>query len=291
MRFVILGDLHYSDYREPDQIEARERLFKTWLSQVAALQPDVVFAIGDTTNRGTLSEMQGLQAIIQESGLNFVRVTGNHDCYSLSKPELAPFFLGGRTPVSADEIYTSFDTALVRFVVLDTARDRDRERYDGFVSDAQLAWLGQEIEKFNRESGPRYLMALGHHPIFGTTRRSSEEMLQIQNSEAVNEKFALLQRGPGFYICGHNHSHSLFGPDAIGWYHVQTADPLDCRSFRLITVTEERVEVEVVDFDMSDPTLAADFETARSTIEAGFHPQEFDWVYGKPEEHRLLVNI
>lgn len=291
MRFVILGDLHYSDYREPEQVEARERLFKAWLSQVAALEPVVVFAIGDTTNRGTLSEMQGLQAIIQESGLNFVRVTGNHDCYSLPKAELAPFFLGGRASVSTTELYTSFDTDMVRFVVLDTARDRDRERYDGFVSNEQLAWLAQEIERFNSGSEPRYLMALGHHPLFDTTRRSKEEMLNIFNSERVKEKFALLQRTPGFYLCGHNHSHSLFGPDQLGWYHVQTADPLDCRSFRLITVTEEGVEVDVRDFDMSDPSLVADFEMARSTIEAGFHPQDFDWVYGKPEEHRMLVQI
>jgi len=291
MRFVVLGDLHYSDYTDPAHAAARDRLFGAFFQQVARLEADLVFAIGDTTNRGTMTEMVGLEEIAKATALPFVRIMGNHDCYSLSKPEISPFFLGGRPPVSSEQAYTSFDSDNIRFLLLDTARDRDYKRYDGFVSETQLAWLGQQIEEFNANPALELLMAFGHHPIYNTTRRSADTMLYIANSEAVHGIFNQAKSKPGFYFCGHNHCHSLAGPDAANWYHVQTADPLDCQSFRLITIIGERVAIEVINFDLSDPQLKQDFETARTSIEAGFNPQSYAWVHGQPHEHNLVVDL
>lgn len=291
LRFVMLGDLHYSDYNLPEHAAARERLFTAFFSQIAALKPDLVFAIGDTTNRGRISELTGLAEVAKACDLPYVQITGNHDAYSLPKSELAPFFLGGRTSASTSELYTSFDAGLARFVLIDTARDRDYTRYDGYVSPEQLEWLNNQIEQFNAVSEPRYLIAMGHHPIFGTTRRSDESMLNIANSDDVNAAFARLQRQPGFYFCGHNHTHSLFGPDQNNWYHVQTSDPLDCRSFRLITLTENEVKMEMIDFNLEVESTLVDFETARNNIEAGFNAQAFERAYGNVEEHNVTLTI
>jgi predicted MPP superfamily phosphohydrolase len=290
MRFVILGDLHFSDYPQPEVVAARDSLFQAFFEQISAYQPDLVFAVGDTVNRGMLSEFTGLRQTVQAAGLNFVAVTGNHDMYALEKAEVAPYFLGAYPAVSTNELYTAFDAGLVRFIILDTARVKlSSIDWSGFVSDEQLKWLTQEIASFNAATTPRYLMVLGHHPIYNTTERSTEPMLNIANSDQVYEVFATLQRPPAIYFCGHNHSNSIGGPDALGWYFVQSAAPLDSRSFRLVTVSEEQVQIETIQFDLSDPALQAAFNLTRTSIPSSFSPKEFETVYGKDTDRTLII--
>ena len=45
MRFVVLGDLHYSDYLNVDHAMARDRIFAQLFAQIRALKPDLVFAV------------------------------------------------------------------------------------------------------------------------------------------------------------------------------------------------------------------------------------------------------
>jgi 3',5'-cyclic AMP phosphodiesterase CpdA len=283
MRFVVLGDLHYSDYKIPEQAAARDRLFTHFFQQVLELHPDFVFAVGDTTHLGTLSEMRGLQALIEATELPLIRVTGNHDCCSVDKAQLAPFFLGGRASQSDRDLYTSFDAEGVRFVLLDTARSKDDPVPGGFVAPAQLAWLEQQIVTFNQAAHLHHLVLFGHYPLLNTTRRSQREVMSIVNSEAVAQVFATLQHKSGCYFCGHNHTHSIYQA-ANSWLHVQTADPLDCRSFRLVTLDDMGLEIKTIDFDLSLPYLQHDFEIARQTIPFGFAPQVFAASYGNAED-------
>jgi 3',5'-cyclic AMP phosphodiesterase CpdA len=291
MRFVVLGDLHYSEYALPENAAARDRVFTAFFSQIAKLQPDFVFAIGDTTNYGTPDELSGLAEIVSACGITLICTTGNHDCYSMPKPQLAPYFLGGRVSASQTDLYTAFAGDTAKFVLLDTARDRDFERYDGFVSAEQLAWLNEQIEQFNRQTDPRYLVVLGHHPIVNTTRRSEETMLNIENSAEVVDAFAKLERKPAFYFCGHNHCNSITEMDLNGWFHVQTADPLDSKSFRLVTMTAEKVDIDTIEFDLSDRQLYADFKAARFNIPAHFTPQPFNLAHGELHERLLSVTF
>jgi 3',5'-cyclic AMP phosphodiesterase CpdA len=291
MRIVILGDLHYSHYTDPSHIEARERLFSTFFQQVAHLQPDLVFAIGDTTNLGLKEELEGLKRILQNSGLPIINVVGNHDCYAQPKSEIAPYFLGGREAVSTEAHYASFSSGEIHFIVLDTARDRDYTDYSGWVSEQQLQWLEAEIEQFNDNPELKQLFVLGHHPIYNTTRLSADVMSYIDNSIPVHSAFNKLQNKPGFYICGHNHVNSIAGPDSANWYHVQSAAPLDCESFRLLTINQDKIEVELVKFDLQSDELRKDFETVRHNIARGFEPREFIEVHGEPHEHNLTVRL
>lgn len=292
MRFVVLGDLHYSGYSQASHCEARDRLFRAFFEQVAALNPDIIFAIGDVTNHGTLTELEGLHRIAKEYKLPFICVTGNHDINSLEKTEIAQFFLGNYPSASADEIYTSFDWEnLIHFVLLDTARVKLSDvDWSGFVSQQQLAWFKNEVESFNHADAPQYLMVFGHHPIYDSTDRSKYPMMYIANSDEVYAEFAGLKRGPGIYFCGHNHSHSLAGPDSNNWFYVQSGDPLDCRSFRLVTVTPEAVKIQTIDFDLSNPLTEADFITTRLSITDGsFEAQQFEEAYGTSKDHSLNI--
>ena len=290
MRFIVLGDLHYSDYSNPAHAASRDRFFGSFFKQVVSQQADLVFAIGDTTNRGTLTELRGQDAVARQTGLDLIRTTGNHDTDSLDKSELASFFLDGRSSASPDELYTTFDFGPVRFVLLDTARSKMSSiNWSGFVSDSQLTWLADQIEQFNRATEPQYLVVMGHHPLFGTTDRSNEEWLNVDNSPALAAVMAKLERKPGIYVCGHNHSNSLTGPDARGWYYVQAGAPLVCQSYRLVTVDAEGIRVETLDLDLSDPATQADFETTRHSIEAGFTVHPLEEMYGQEADHHLFI--
>jgi 3',5'-cyclic AMP phosphodiesterase CpdA len=277
----------------PEQAAARDRLFTHFFRQVLDLRTDFVFAVGDTTHWGTLSEMRGLEAIVTATQLPLIRVTGNHDCCSVDKALLAPFFLGGQTSQSETDLYTSFDAGSARFVLLDTARSKDDTAPGGFISPTQLDWLEQQITTFNEAAHLHHLVLLGHYPLLNTTRRSQREVMSILNSDAVAQVFAKLQprrEQPkwGYYFCGHNHTHSIYEAPDMSWLHIQTADPLDCRSFRLVTLDRTGLEIETIDFDLSLPHLQADFETARHNIPFGFAPQTFAASYGEVNDRYVL---
>lgn len=289
MRFAILGDLHYSDYPDSAHAAARDRLFRHFFHHVADLKADFVFAVGDTTHKGTLEELQGLQTIAQACNLPLICITGNHDTYSLPKVKIAPYFLGDVPSSSDSDLYRDFDVEDTRFILLDTAREQDGENYGGWVSQAQLDWLQNRIEDFDRAPHLRHLIVMGHHPLAGTTHRSNGEKLNIHNSEAVAQVFATLQSKLAFYFCGHNHAHSIYWNTFQQWYHVQTADPLDCKSFRLVHLDHTGVMVKTLDFDLSDSVLQQDFEITRHNIPIGFSPQVFEDSYGAHESDRNVT--
>jgi len=127
----------------------------------------------------------------------------------------------------------------------------------------------------------------GHHPLRGTTRRSNGTMLQIENGAALAAAFSSLRRKTGFYFCGHNHNHSIYQQDP--WCYVQTADPLDCKSFRLVSLADHQVDIQTLDFDFSDSQLQQDFEITRSRIPSGFTPQDWTVANGEAADRTLTV--
>ncbi|MEI6045064.1 MAG: metallophosphoesterase [Chloroflexota bacterium] len=292
MRFVVLGDLHFSSYSSPTHRMARNRFFKALFTQVVKLQPDLIFALGDTTNRGTIEELSEQDELAAKSDLRLSRITGNHDTDSLEKPEIASFFLGDHPSASPSELYTSFDHGATHFVLLDTSRVKVSEvDWSGFVSDDQLTWLKEEIARFNAETESKNFIVLGHHPLYDTTHRSIKEGLNITNSQAVQDIFATLVRGHGIYFSGHNHSNSIFGPDSLGWHYLQVGAPLNCQSFQVVTVTQDSFELETIDLDLSEPELRADFETTRCNIEGGFKLYPLEIFRGTPADRKLCIKL
>ncbi|NJM00418.1 MAG: hypothetical protein HC924_17270 [Synechococcaceae cyanobacterium SM2_3_2] len=289
VRLVLLGDLHFSEYPSPELEADRDLVFASFFRQVVALQPDHVFALGDTTHQGSLRELDGLHHLIRSTGIPLMAITGNHDCYYLPKPTLAPYFLGPHEPVHSGGLYSSFDHSGIRFVLLDTARDRDPANYGGIVSPQQLAWLEGLISDFNGDPQLRYFVLLGHHPLYQTTHISHEEMMHIANSREVMALLETLDSTPGLYCNGHNHSHSI--ARLPHWLCVQTAAPLDCRSGRLVTLSPAGIQVETFDFDLTDPRLSAALERIHTSFGEGFHPQPKADTSGSVEDRVLLMSL
>ncbi|NWJ44379.1 MAG: metallophosphoesterase [Chloroflexi bacterium] len=292
MRFIILGDLHYATYSKPEVAAARDRFFNAFFGQVAAHQADIVFAIGDVTQHGSYAELQNQDKIETYAGLKLVRLVGNHDADSLEKAELAPYFLGGMRSVGEDGLYTAFTLGDVRFVLLDTARVKESHTdYGGIIHLRQLTWLKNEIAQFNAALSPRYLAVMAHHPITNTTHRSEKPMLSILNSSEVQQVLAQVQRKPAFYFCGHNHSNSIFGPDANGWYHVQAGAPLETEGYRVITVKRDFIKVETVDIDFGDSALRADFDLIRYNFDDDFTIHDFTLFYGNSTDREFVFDV
>ncbi len=268
MRFVVLGDLHYSSFTDPVLAKARDRIFRLFFQQVARVKADLVFAIGDTTNNGTIEEFKTQDRLLEEANLKIIRLPGNHDADSLEKAEMAPFFLGGYPSISSLELFTSFDFGPARFVLLDTARVKmPNINWSGYVSPEQLGWLKTKIEEFNRASSPNYFFLLGHHPLRGTTTRSEENWMNIDNSQEVRGIMAGLKKPVGVYFCGHNHSNSLFGPEEQGWRFIQSGAPLTCKSFRLIEVNEQSLKLETIDISLDSQELQKDLDLVIKNME------------------------
>ncbi|MBN9391336.1 MAG: metallophosphoesterase [Chloroflexi bacterium] len=290
MRLIVLGDLHLTEFDDPQLVEARDFFFEEFFRQVAAHQADLVIAVGDTVTYGYISELTRQDELAAKAGLKMLRIPGNHDAYKVPKNELAPFFLGEHPRASQTDLFTTFDAGPVRFLLLDTTREIDTN-WSGFVTDEQLAWLDEQIAAYN-QSGPPFLVAMGHHPITGTTHLSELLWYNIFNSPAVQERFARLTRPPAFYVCGHNHSNSITGPDAQGWYYVQLGAPLLCYSYGLFTFDDDgsNMRFEKIDIDRSDPAFWKAMDTSRQAQDEGFNERPPEAMFGEPNDHMLVVS-
>ncbi|MBN9389414.1 MAG: metallophosphoesterase [Chloroflexi bacterium] len=249
MRFILLGDLHYSVYQGENSKEnyaaLREEFFDRLFQTVRAVRADVVIAIGDTTDNGLPEEFAGLHACAARNEVDFITVNGNHDVLTLTKPELS-FYTGNRfpyytryfNPVTGQSDVT--DPQAARFLILDTPKERNPKDHGGYVGPEQLAWLTNQLI----ESGDKPLFAFGHHPVGWATRYANFPMLNIDNSKEVWRAFATRRKGNSFYFCGHNHANSVTRRG--NWHFIQTAAPLRTADFRLVEFTPGKVHMRTV---------------------------------------------
>jgi 3',5'-cyclic AMP phosphodiesterase CpdA len=255
MRFVVLGDLHYSRYRDPAICKLREEFFDRIFGSVANLSPDLVLAIGDTTDNGYRDEFEGLHACARRNRVNFVTVNGNHDLLELDRPTVSaytqnytPYFVHFFNPVSGRS--HPADPEAARFVVLDTPRERSPKDHSGYVAPEQLDWLESQV----LESAANPLFVFGHHPLRSTTLWSSFRMLSIENSKQVGQIFSRKRQGAAFYFCGHNHAHSIARRN--NWHFIQTAAPLRSSDLRVIDYTSGQVSLHTIELEGGSATYA-----------------------------------
>ncbi len=257
MRFIVLGDLHYTIYNTETLRQACDEYYEMLFSSVLEQQADVVLAIGDTVDNGTSEEFEGLHACAHRVGLNFVTVNGNHDLLQQTKAEIAlwtgnpqPYFTQYFNPQNGRS--HCLDRQAAPFVVLDTPKEKSLKDHGGYVGSQQLSWLKQQID----DSRDLPLFVFGHHPLQRATRWAALPMLNIDNSRDVKLAFFRKQHGAAFYFCGHNHANSIVRSN--NWNFVQTAAPLRTNDFRVIDFEPHEVRLHTVSLTGSRPGKLAD---------------------------------
>ncbi|NEW07383.1 metallophosphoesterase [Paenibacillus sp. SYP-B3998] len=237
MKIALIGDLHYPSVviNRPEVLKARDAFFEHLLTAFLQTEADFHISIGDLTNVGELSEFAYVFNKVQSCGerVRFIHVMGNHDTYTNAKAEVLA--------ATGQEPYGLIEADEANLILLDTARETVTD-WSGFMEDEQLAWLENAV----RQHPDKPLLVFAHHPIYGTTARSQETMMSLH--ESVDLRSILNQHnGTGLYFNGHNHINSIV--EEAGWYYVQTAAPLDMPAFRLITIQNGQVDVELVQLE------------------------------------------
>ena len=245
MRVALLGDLHYARFTDPINATLREEFFDRLFTSVKHQQPDVVVAIGDTTDHGYPDEFEGLHACARRNAVPFITVNGNHDVLELTKQAISrytgnrfPYFALYFHPVIGASDVTNREAA--RFLVLDTPKERQPKDHGGLVGPEQLAWLENQVV----ESNDQPLFVFGHHPLAWATRWAALPMLSIDNSAQVRQIFNRKRQGAAFYFCGHNHANSI--QQRHNWNFIQTAAPLRTGDFRVFDFTPGQVSLQTV---------------------------------------------
>jgi hypothetical protein len=243
MRLVLMGDLHYHyvDGSIPGWREARDRFFGVLLDRFLDIDADWHISLGDLTNFGTPSELEGVYGLIRRKERRFVHVLGNHDLYAMPRD----FVLGA----SGGERYHAVETDEAVLALLDTAREQNRRDWSGHVDEAQLLWL----ESVVRASGSKPLLVFAHHPVYDTTARSTEPKGSIVPEIDIRGMLDA-KRGIGVYFNGHTHVESIAREG--NWTFVQLAACLDVPSFRLVTLEDAEIRIDAIDLD--EESLLAD---------------------------------
>ncbi|PTQ55178.1 MAG: hypothetical protein BSOLF_0048 [Candidatus Carbobacillus altaicus] len=240
MRIAVLGDFHFSRLvdAEDEARRARDLAAKKVFDAFFSEDADLYVSVGDLTHMGHPDEYRAVYALINQYGKPFYHALGNHDAYSLTKEEILS--------LTGQKRYDLIETPRARLVFLDTAREMNLPDWSGSLDDMQREWLKDVLHA----EDDRPVIIFAHHPIYNTTARSAFDKLSIVPEEKVEE---LLLAAPtsGIYVCGHNHINSIVTRDR--WCFVQTAATWDIPAYRLLTVQDHNVSIELITID--DPEL------------------------------------
>jgi len=261
MKLVLMGDLHYHDADRtiPEWVEARDSFYSTLLERFLDIDADAHISLGDLTNYGTRTELEGVYGLLsRRADRTFYHVLGNHDLYGSRRSDVLD--------VSGKARYRAIESDRAVLAIIDTAKEMDFLDWGGWVDEEQLHWL----EGVVRASGERPLLVFAHHPVYATTKRSDKDKGSIHPSVDVWSVLKQKQ-GVGMYFNGHTHVDSIATREQ--WTFVQLSACLDQHAFRVVDIGEDDIRVAAVDLDeetlrQAAPVLHANMQHFRPTAEA-----------------------
>ncbi|OXM82579.1 metallophosphoesterase family protein [Paenibacillus rigui] len=272
MRIIVMGDLHYSlmENGTTEMLEARDKVYADMLEHFVGLDAEFHISIGDLVHEGLPEEFNYVLNRIDSSERSFIHVLGNHDTYALPKSDVVA--------ITRQQRYHAIEGEEAMLIFLDTTKEMNRDDWGGEMDAKQLEWLQAQLEK----SGNKPVLVFAHHPIYGTTARSTEEKMSIDPQmdmlDVLNRK-----KGHGFYFCGHNHMNSIVKKD--GWHYIQTAACLDVPAFRRVELNEQGVQIDLVAVDKAD---LADYIALFNTEVTGLTPVLEAWGEDADKSLRVL---
>ena len=228
--FVVLGD---SQFHLPNR-------FNQVIDEVVHLYPSFVVQVGDMISgyvetedlfRQQWHRFQAQIAPLEEGGIPFMPVPGNHDLYD-SKREI-----GGEEVYHEvwGDTYYSWDYHNAHFVVLNT----DDQGFSGLAGE-QLEWLKQDL---TTAASKEHIFIFCHRPVF-----------LFENYDELHTLF--VEHGVSAVIFGHMHHYNFRERDGIPYImtvsatHMGTPFPFAAGSFHhmlLVTVRDQTFRVAVIE--------------------------------------------
>jgi len=236
VKLVLMGDLHYHDVDAsvPEWREARDALYETLVGRFLDVEADYHVSLGDLTNYGSTSELEGAYGLLRRRDRQFIHVLGNHDLYTQTRREVLE--------LTGQRRYHAIETDEAVLVFLDTAREMDYEVWGGTLDDEQLVWL----EALVQASGTKPMLVFAHHPVFATTARSERENGSIHPD--IDMRRILRQKeGAGIFFNGHTHVDSI--AEHGNWTFVQLSACLDQHAFRIAELAGEELRISVCELE------------------------------------------
>ncbi|TVY07931.1 metallophosphoesterase family protein [Paenibacillus cremeus] len=276
MKLVLMGDFHYPrlDHADADSelFQARDVFFSGMIQAFLDIEADYHISLGDFSNFGAAEELSALYGLLRqdERQRRFIHVLGNHDTYSMPKPDILA--------LTGQQRYHSIDTDEARLIFLDTSKEMDHKDYGGEIDPAQRAWLDKEL----LQAGSKPVLLFGHHPIPETTALSDLDMLRIHPEDDIWPSLKKTP-APGYYFCGHNHIHSIASREH--WHFVQTAACLDLPAFRVAELKDGQLSVDTI--PVQDEHLLQLAKLIKVNMKH-FKPKPA--AAGQPSDHSLRVN-
>jgi len=273
MRLVVMGDFHYSRMEQgSDEMKAaRDLAYEIMMNAFLETDGDIHISLGDLTHEGYPEEFQYVCNRVQESDRHFVHVLGNHDTYSIPKADILA--------ITGQQRYSAIDTEEALLLFLDSTKEMNKSDWGGEMDEEQLQWLQAQLE----QSGDKPVFVFAHHPVYGTTARSTMEKLSIHPDIDMNEALGAKQ-GSAFYFCGHNHENSIVRQN--GWHFIQTAACLDIPAFRIVELKDGVVTIGLVTIDHTELT---EHIACFNTNMPGFGPHSD--ARGMEKDWNLEVNL
>jgi len=273
VRLVIMGDLHYhdTDAAIAGWTEARDRFYETMIEKFLEEEGDFHISLGDLTNYGTATELEGVYGLLGRKSRTFVHALGNHDLYAQKRADVLAF--------TGQQRYHAIDTERATLVFLDTAKEQDFEDWGGWVDEEQLRWLEGVVQA----SGAKPMLVFAHHPVYRTTKRSEMDKGSIHHSIDMWSVLGQKQ-GIGVYFNGHTHVDSIHRER--NWTFVQLSAVLDQHAVRLVDVDSDCIRIAAKDVEEAGvveaaPTLYANMPHFRHNPEAR----------GEAEDRECIVSL
>jgi len=191
-RILHVSDLHTGTREDPRVEEALGRL-------AGQVQPDLVIASGDLTNRGRRSEHELAHRHLASLGIPVVAVPGNHDLpYTFPARFTAPWREFERAWGTTEPTYAS---ASLHVVGLNSARPYRHQ--SGGLREAQLRGAA---ERLAAAAGGAYRVVVLHHHMIGAPWRAARKRPVAHRNRVLN---ALVEAGADLILAGHIHQAAV----------------------------------------------------------------------------------
>jgi Icc protein len=175
------------------RIDARAALRKA-LNQIAALnpRPDLILHTGDVTQHGNLAVNKDVRAMLEETGIRYCAIPGNHD----ETEHLRGAYADTTWMPKSGFLHYVLEDLPARVICLDSKIEGE---VAGTLCEARLGWLSAQL----KAGGNRPTMIAMHHPVFRIGRPISDSR-PFRNAAAFVE---LVSRYPNvsLIIAGHVH--------------------------------------------------------------------------------------